>query len=156
MTVDEVEVTVENPDPASLTVSLANATVLESAGDVTVTATFDQPVKTSTTVTFTASGGTAAKGTDYTIPATFTGTASVGQSSCHCDGHASPTTRSTRTTKRSTVAATAGSLSATAETVTITDNDTAAVTVSESSLTIVKGSTKTYTVVLATKPVCRR
>ena len=36
---------------------------------------------------------------------------------------------------------------------TITDNDTAGVTVSESSLTIVKGSTKkTYTVVLATKP----
>ena len=64
--------------------------MLESAGDVTVTATFDQPVKTSTTVTFTTTDGTGAggatKGDDFTVPATFTGTASVGQSSGDRDG----------------------------------------------------------------------
>ncbi len=154
LTINKVEATVENPDPSTLTVSLANTTVAEDAGDVTVTATFDQPVKAATTVTFTATSDTATAGTDFTVPQTFTGVAATGQSV------ATATVTITddkidETNETFTVAASAGTLTAAAETVTITDDDTAGVTVSESSLTVIKGSTKTYTVVLDSQPTAQ-
>ncbi len=149
--VDEVDVTVENPPSSTLTVSLTETTVDENVGDITVTATFDQSVNTATTVTFTATAGTATAGTDYTVPATFTGIAAKGQSIAT----ATVTIRDDDVDEDNetfTLAASAGSLSAAAVTVTITDDDTAGVTVGEDALTIIKGATKTYTVVLESQP----
>ncbi len=151
-TIDSVDVTVENPDPSSLTVSLTNTTVAETAGDVTVTATFDQPVKAATTVTFTATAGTATGGgTDYSVPATFTGVAAKGQSTATATVTIEDDNLD-ETNETFDLKASAGSIESAAVTVTITDDDTAGVTVSEDTLTVVKGQKKTYTVVLDSEP----
>ena len=151
LSVDDVDVTVENPDPTTLTVSLTNTTVAENVGDITVTATFDQPVKAATTVTFTATAGTATGGADFTVPATFTGIAAKGQSTATATVTIEDDDLD-ETDEKFSLAASAGTLTAAAVTVTITDDDTAGVTVSEDALTITKGQKKTYTIVLDSEP----
>ena len=150
LSVADVDVTVNRPAPTSLSVSLENTTVAENAGNVTVTATFNNPVKTATTVTFTASGGTATKGTDYTVPATFTAAAAVGATTV--TGTVTITDdKIDEDNETFTVGASTSSLTA-AVTVAITDNDTKGVTLSSGTVSMVEGATATYTVVLDTQP----
>ena len=140
------------PPPTTLTVSLAATTVGERAGELTVTATFDWPVKSDTTVTFTASGGNATGGgVDFTTPATFTAVIPTNQTV----GTATFTIEDDdidETDETFNVAATGGGFTVEPVVVTITDDDTAGVTVSESSWTINQGDEPTYTVVLDSQP----
>ena len=61
---------------ATLALSVANASIAETAGSVTVNATLDQPVPTGgvevTLAPKSGAPGTAASGRDYTLPGTFT------------------------------------------------------------------------------------
>ncbi|MCQ3815127.1 MAG: fibronectin type III domain-containing protein, partial [Acidimicrobiia bacterium] len=132
----EVSVT---PDPSTLTVSVVESTVVEGVGDVVVTASLDQPAKVATTVTFAATDGTAVAGTDFTVPATFT--AVIAKDARSATATISITDDSIdegSSSKAFTVAATAGDLTAQAVTITITDDDTAGVTVSETSVSVIK------------------
>ncbi|MCQ3815050.1 MAG: fibronectin type III domain-containing protein, partial [Acidimicrobiia bacterium] len=148
----EVSVT---PDPSTLTVSVVESTVVEGVGDVVVTATLDQPAKVATTVTFTATDGTAVAGTDFVVPATFT--AVIAKNSKAATATISITDDSVdegSSSKAFAVAAstTSPSLTAAAVTITITDDDTAGVTVSESSVTVIKDEGVGYTVALDSQP----
>ena len=105
-------------------------------------------------MTLSASSGTATAGADYTIPAAFTGDAAKGQSV------ATATVTITdddidEDNETFTVAASAGTVTATPVTVTIRDDDTADVTVTPTSLTVVKDAEKTYTVVLESQPTAQ-
>ncbi|MCY4495560.1 MAG: hypothetical protein OXB92_17080, partial [Acidimicrobiaceae bacterium] len=151
ISVDSVAVTVEKPPPTSLEVRLANIRVPESTGSVTATASFDNPVKSATTVTFTAAGGTATKGTDYTVPATFTTTVAKGSS----NGAATFNVTEdfiVEADETFMLRASGAGLAAAAVTVTIVDNDKAEVTVEPTTLDVDRGSTATYTARLRSKP----
>ncbi|MCY4495501.1 MAG: family 20 glycosylhydrolase, partial [Acidimicrobiaceae bacterium] len=140
-----------SPSPTTLTVSLVSNTVTEDIGSVVVTATLDQPAKTATTVTFTATDGTATKGTDFTVPATFTAVIAKGAT----EGTATLMVTDDADAESSetfSLAASGGGLTAAPVTVTITDNDTAGVTVSDNSLSVVEGAKVFYTVVLDSQP----
>ena len=136
--------------PSTLTLSVAQASVAENVGTVTVTATLDQPaVSDGVAVTLTATG-TAADTADYTLPSQFTiaqgqttGTATVAVVNDNLDESNETVVLDATTTP---------SLSVTGVTLTITDDDTHGVTVSKTSAATAVGSTTTYTVVLNSQP----
>ena len=142
------------PPPTTLTLSTdaTNDTAAEDAGTVTVTATLDNPAQGTdgVEVTLTAADASTATATDdYTLPAAFT----------IAEGETSATADVTivdddvdEDNETVVLSATAGTLTVRGVTLTITDDDTAGVTLSDSSLTVTEGETATYTLVLDSKP----
>ena len=137
VTVSETGLTIVEGNTGSYTVVLNT----QPAGNVTVTVTFSAGTDVSldqTTLTFSA--------TTWSTAQTVTVTA----------GEDGDTDDETDVTLSHAVASTADTayngISAGSVVVSITDNDTAGVTVSETDLTIVEGSSGSYTVVLNTQP----
>ncbi|MCY4495493.1 MAG: cadherin-like beta sandwich domain-containing protein, partial [Acidimicrobiaceae bacterium] len=138
------------PPPTRLTVSLDSTTVAEDAGEVTVTATFNKAVNP-TTITFSAGGGEATKGTDYVVPEMFT--AEVAQSESSATVTLTITDDDIDEADETFLLQARGlGLTSPDLEVTITDNDDAAVTVDQTARSVVVGSETTYTVVLGTQP----
>ncbi len=144
-------VTVTREQALTLTVDAANGAVAEDAGTVTVTATLDIAAGPGgLRVTLSAGSGTAATApADYTLPGAFT----IAQ------GRTSATAEVTivdddidEDDERLVLTAAAGGLAVNGVTLTIADDDTAGVTVSDASLEVAEGATATYTVVLESKP----
>ncbi|MCY4495517.1 MAG: hypothetical protein OXB92_16860, partial [Acidimicrobiaceae bacterium] len=151
VSVDDLVVTVRKPAPKSLSVSLASLTVAEGAGAVAVTAVFDNPVRSPTTVTFSAAGVSATAGTDFTVPPSFTVVVGEGETS----GESALTIVDDgfdEDEETFTLIASGGGLDADAVTVTISDDDTAGVTVGDSAVSVDEGATATYSVVLDSRP----
>ncbi|MCY4495518.1 MAG: hypothetical protein OXB92_16865, partial [Acidimicrobiaceae bacterium] len=141
------------PEPSTLTLTTnaASGTVAEGGGSVTVTATLDEEATAEVSVTLTATG-TAMSGSDYTLPAAFTiavgdttGTGTVQITNDDVD----------EGNETIILSATVGDLTVAGVTLTITDDDTHGLTVSESSVSVVKGATVEYTVVLDSEPTAQ-
>ncbi|MCY4555644.1 MAG: cadherin-like beta sandwich domain-containing protein, partial [Chloroflexi bacterium] len=144
-------VTVTREPGLTLTVDAANGTVAEDAGTVTVTARLDIAAGPGgLRVTLLAGSGTAATAAaDYRLPGAFT----------IARGRTSATAEVTivdddidEDDESLVLTATAGSLAVNGVTLTIADDDTAGVTVSDPSLDVIEDATATYTVVLDSKP----
>ncbi len=143
-----VTVTAQPPTTLALTTDAASNTVAEDGGTVTVTATLNRPATTAVSVTLTATG-TAAATADYSVPAAFT--IAVGQSSA--TGTVTIVDDDVDEDNETVVLTTTVSgLTVTGVTLTITDNDTAGVTVSHTTRDVQDGATTTYTVVLDSQP----
>ncbi len=138
------------PSLLTLTASVANGTVAENAGAVTVTATLDRPAGIAgVTVTLLAGAASTATAADYTLPSAFT----------IAEGATSATADVTIVNDRIddddedlALIASAGNLAVNGVTLTIVDDDTAGVTLSRSSLLVDEGSSADYTVVLESAP----
>ena len=150
------QVTIIDATP-QVTLALSSTSIGENGGVSTITATLDRASSAETTVTVAASAVTPAVAEDYalsgnkilTIAAgTMTSTGAVTLTGVNNDVDAED--------KTVTVSATAvNSQGATVPanvTLTITDDDTAGVTVSKSTLVIAEGGSGSYTVVLDTQP----
>ncbi|MCY4495515.1 MAG: hypothetical protein OXB92_16850, partial [Acidimicrobiaceae bacterium] len=137
------------PSAVTLTTSAAGNTVAEGGGSVTVTATLDNVGATAVSVTLTATGASTAVSGDYTLPSVFTipagetvATATVQITDDDLDEG-----------NETVVLSVSGTgLTVTPVTLTITDNDTAGVTLSTGTVSLGQGATGTYTVVLDTQP----
>ncbi len=143
-----VTVTPQPPSTLALTTDAASNTIAENGGTVTVTATLNRPATTAVPVTLTATG-TAAGTDDYSLPAAFT--IAVGQSS----GTGTVTIVNDAIDEDNEtviLTTTVSGLTVTGVTLTITDDDTAGVTVSETTRDVQDGATTTYTVVLDSQP----
>ena len=153
-TMDSATFTVDTTVPPStltLTTDATNNTAAEDAGTVTVTATLDQPADTGgVAVTLSADGTSNATVTeDYTLPNAFT----IEEGKSSATGDVTIVDDDIDEDNETLVlTATVSGLTVTDATLTITDNDTAGVRVSESSLSVLESKTQTYTVVLDTKP----
>ena len=160
---DTVNVTVTDDDTAStaVTLSVNDTEVAEdssSGEEIEVTATLDGAARgTATDVTVTVAGGTATAGDDFTAVDDVTVTIAAGEASGtdtftltpvndDVDEADETVTVSATTTSGLTVRPTAGL------TVTITDDDTRGVSVSQTALTVREGGTGTYEVELDSQP----
>ncbi|WP_419915777.1 cadherin-like beta sandwich domain-containing protein [Candidatus Poriferisodalis sp.] len=143
--------------PTTVTLSLGRTAVAESVGTVTVTATLDEPAPVDgsgiSLRLYPANTSTAAQGADYTMPASIdiaagqrSGTVVVTVVDDDID--------ETAETLDLAVFADTGYATLAADTaLTITDNDTAAITVNAASpIAVSESATGTYTVVLASEP----
>ena len=139
----------------AVSLALSAATVSESAGDVTVTATLDQPAPAGGLELrlYASPDDTAERDADYTMPESLTvpfgqrsGTATVSITGDALDeSDETAVIGVSAQTDHATLNATA--------TLTITDDDTAGVTVSAASpVEVAEGGTATYTVVLDSRP----
>ena len=139
------------PSELTLSTGATNDTAAEDAGTVTVTATLDNPAGTGgVEVTLTAADASTATATDdYTLPAAFT--ISEGATSATADV-AIVDDDLDEDNETVVLSATAGGLTIRGVTLTIADDDTAGVTLSDTSLTVTAGKKATYTVVLDSKP----
>ena len=136
------------PTTLTLTTNAASNTIAENGGSVTVTATLNRAATTAVSVTLTATG-TATGTADYSLPSAFT--IAVGQTSA--TGTVTIVNDKVDEDNETIILTTTVSgLSVTGVTLTVTDDDTAGVTVSETSRSVAKGATTTYTVVLDSKP----
>ncbi len=143
-----VTVTPQPPSTLALTTNAASNTIAESGGSVTVTATLNRPATTAVSVTLTATG-TATATADYSLPAAFT--IAVGQSSA--TGTVTIVNDDVDEDNETVILTTTVSgLTVTGVTLTISDDDTAGVTVSETTRDVEDGATTTYTVVLDSQP----
>ena len=160
VTAASVTVTVSDDETVSTGVVLtaAPATVPESAATttVTVTATLNQApreVATVLNVNVGDSSDTAAEGTDYATVGNFLLTINAGETAGTATFRLNPTDDDLDEDNESlTVDGSVAGFSVTATAVTISDNDTAAVTVNPTMLTVAEGGNSTYTVVLASQP----
>ena len=162
--IGEVAVTVDDDDTASTVVALTvNPTRLsEGAGttEIEVTASLNQAarnVATVLTLSVGESGDTAVEGTDYGTVSGFSLTIGAGATSATGTFDLNPTDDDLDEGGESLTVSgttTAPGLSVTAATVTIRDNDTAGVTVSETALTVTEEDTTGggYTLVLESQP----
>ena len=148
-----VTVTRAPPPPTTLTLSLSrhNNTATESVGTVGVTATLNQPAGPGGVVVALAAGAssTATAGEDYSLPPAITiakGWRSATRAVTIVDDEVDEDDESLVLTT------TVSGLAVRGVTLTIVDNDTASVRVSESALTVMAQETGRYRVWLATKP----
>ncbi len=136
------------PTTLALSTNAASNTIAEDGGSVTVTATLNRAATTAVSVTLTATG-TATGTADYSLPAAFT--IPVGQTSA--TGTVSIVDDDIDEANETVILTTSVSgLTVTGVTLTITDDDTAGVSVSQTSRSVEVGATTTYTVVLDSKP----
>ena len=144
-------VTITDNDAAAFTVTVSPAAIVEAGGSSTVTVDTGGVTFTIAQTITLALTGTATEGTDYTI-SSKTLTLPVGQRSVT----ATVTARQDDVVDADeTVIVTAshgGSAIGTAQTITITDDDTAGVRVSETALSVDEGNSVSYTVRLNTQP----
>ena len=144
--------------PTAVSLSLDRTAISESAGAVTVTATLDAPAPADgngvSLGLYPGNESTATRNSDYTMPDSLvipagqrSGTASIAITNDAVD-------EADETVSVAVFADTGyATLSASAPTLTIVDDDTAGVTVSAASpLTLDEGATATYTVVLDSQP----
>ena len=157
----DVAVTVDDDETPSSAVLLSvnPATVAESAAatTVTVTGTLNAAPRTSaTTVTVSvgAADDAAVEGTDYATVGSVTVTIAAGQASGTGSFALDPTGDDVDESDEtlSVSGSSSGGLAVTGTAVTITDDDTRGVTVSEATLTVTEGGTGRYTVVLDSEP----
>ena len=116
---------------------------------MTVTATLDNPAKSDVTVRLFRVGGSVATLADFTLPAPFmisTGATSADATIVIVDDAVD------EQDEDMVIGARAGNLSSAALTVTISDDDTAGVSVSETTRTVTGARSATYTVLLDTQP----
>ncbi|MCY4495514.1 MAG: hypothetical protein OXB92_16845, partial [Acidimicrobiaceae bacterium] len=118
---------------------------------VTLTATLDQPARETTTVTFAFTDASTAKADDFTVPDPFTATIAKNAKTVDVEVTVVDDDKA-EGTETAAFTASAGSLSAAAVSFTITDDDTAGVTVSTDTVTVDEEATDTYTVVLTSQP----
>ena len=138
-------------DQASYAVAVSDAAIAEDGGASTVTVStggVSFPAAQTFTLTF---GGTATKGTDYTVGAERL-TLSVGQSSVATTVTAAADAVDEANETVTVGALLGGSEVGTRQTITITDDDARGVTVAPTALTVPEGGEKPYTVVLASQP----
>ena len=139
--------------PSALALSLSSATVAEDGKRVTVTAALNVPAVSATSVTVTAASASTATATgddaDYTLPSALS--IAAGQSSATgvitIDDDMIDEDNETVV-----LTTTVSGLTVHGVTLTITDNDTAGVTISHTSRTTEVGETVTYSVKLNTQP----
>ena len=160
VTAASVTVTVADDETVStgVVLSVAPATVSESAAvtTITVTATLNQAprnVATVLTLSVGESSDTAVEGTDYATVSSVLLTINASQTTGTATFQLNPTDDDLDEDNESlTVDGSVTGLSVTATTVTITDDDTAAVTVNPTSLSVTEGGSSSYTVVLTSQP----
>ena len=145
------EGTIADNDSASYAVAVGADAIAEDGGTATVTVStggVSFPAAQTFTLTF---GGTASKGTDYTVGAESL-TLSVGQSSVATTVTAADDAVD-EANETVTVSALLGDSGVgSLQTITITDDDTRGVTVDPTALTVAEGGQKPYTVVLDSQP----
>ena len=160
VTAASVTVTVADDETVSTVVALsvAPATLSESAAAtvVTVTATLNQAprnVATVLTLSVGESSDTAVEGTDYATVSNVLLTINANQTTGTATFQLNPTNDDLDEDDETlTVDGSVAGFSVTATTVTISDNDNAAVTVNPTSLTVAEGDSSSYTVVLTSQP----
>ncbi len=144
-------VTVTAPTALTLTTNAPSDTAAEDAGTVTVTATLNQPAGMGgVSVTLAAAGTSTATATDdYRLPNALT--IAAGETSATADVTIvdDDVDEDNETLVLTTTVA---GLTVTSATLTITDNDTAGVSVDPTSLPVTVGSTASYTVALDSQP----
>ena len=158
----DVAVTVADNDTASTEVrlSLSQDALAEGAGSttITVTGTLDGAARTAdtpVTVSVGAGGDGAVEGTDYGTVADFALTIDAGETTGTATFALAPVDDGLDEDGESLTiggTTTASGLSVTGTTLTIEDDDTRGVTVSETALPVPEGGTATYTVVLDSQP----
>ena len=148
-----VTVTRRHPPPTTLKLATSayNNRVLESAGVVVVAATLNNPAGVGGLAVGLAAGAssTATATEDYTLPSQFT--FDEGQRAAH-EFVLIEADEVDEDDETLVLAATASGLAVTGATLTIIDDDTASVRLSETALTVRAGGTGSYRVWLATKP----
>ena len=155
-----VAVTVTDDETVStgVVLSVNPATLSESddATTITITAMLNQApraVATVLTLSVGASGDTALEGTDYATVGSLSLTIGAGASSATKTFTLTPTNDDRDEDNETlTVDGSVSGLSVTAATVTITDDDTAGVTVNPTTLSVTEGNNSSYTVVLRSQP----
>ena len=160
VTAASVTVTVADNETVSTVVALsvAPATLSESDGAtvVTVTATLNQAPRNVATVLSLSVGessDTAVEGTDYATVSNVLLTINANQTTGTATFQLNPTDDDLDEDNESlTVDGSVTGLSVTAATVTISDDDTAAVTVNPTRLSVAEGGSSSYTVVLTSQP----
>ena len=160
VTAASVAVTVADDETVSTVVALsvAPATLSESAAatTVTVTATLNQAPRNVATVLSLSVGessDTALEGTDYATVGNLSLTINANQTTGTATFQLNPTDDDLDEDDESvTVDGSVTGLSVTAASVTITDDDTAGVTVNPTRLSVAEGGSSSYTVVLTSQP----
>ena len=156
-TVGSVAVTVSENEVASTAVglSVSPSQVDEAAGatSVVVTGTLNGAVRTTaTTVTVAVSGDTASSG-DFAVVADFTLTIAANEASGTTTFTLTPVNDALdEDAETVTIGGAVAGLTVTGTTLTIADDDTRGVEVSETTLTVPEGGSGTYTVVLESQP----
>ena len=156
----DLPVSVSDDETASteVTLSLGTSTLGEDAGAtvVLVTATLNgapMTAATAVTVAVGASGDDAVEGMDYAVVADLTLTIDAGDTSGSASFTLTPVDDAIDEPDEAlTVSSSATGLTAGSATLTIMDNDTRGVVLSETSLTIDEGESATYDVVLRSQP----
>ena len=154
------QVAVTDDDASGLTLTVQPDALAESdaATAVTVTAAWDAGTRaeaTEVTVSVGGTGDTATEGTDYATVEDLSLTIAAGAGEATATFTLTPTGDAVDEADEAlTVSATTSvtGLTVTAATLTITDDDTRGVTVSEDELDIAEGGSATYTVVLGSQP----
>ena len=160
VTAASVTVTVADNETVStgVVLSVAPATLSESAAatTITVTARLNQAPRNVATVLSLSVGessDTAVEGTDYATVSNVLLTINANQTTGTATFQLNPTNDDLDEDDESlTIDGSVTGLSVTAATVTITDNDTAAVTVNPTTLSVTEGGSSSYTVVLTSQP----
>ncbi len=155
----DVVVTVEDDDeaPTGITLSAAPDRVAENGGAQTIAVTAAVNGQTryaeAQTVTVSVGGGTAESPADYAAVANFDITIGAGAASASGSFTLTPVDDAVDEEDETIgVTGVSGALTITAETITITDDDTVGLVVRPSSLTVGEGGSASYTVALATEP----
>ena len=154
------QVAVTDDDASGLTLTVQPDALAESdaATEVTVTAAWDAGTRaeaTEVTVSVGRTGDTATEGTDYAAVEDLSLTIAEGAGEATATFTLTPTGDAVDEADEAlTVSATTSvtGLTVTAATLTITDDDTRGVTVSEEALSFTEGGSATYTVVLESQP----
>ena len=157
LTAATAALTINDDDPpTAVTLSLSTTTLTEDAAPTPTTLTADlvgSPVPWATSVTVSASGGTATAGTDYQVIGTFEITIPATTTTGSAEITIHPTQDNLDEDDETvTFNAAATGLTAGTATLTITDDDQAGITVAPTALIILEGTTTTYTVALDSEP----
>ena len=158
--VDDVSVSVTDNETASTTVALSVNTSSLAEGDaattVTVTGTLDEAVRlteTEVTISIGALTDSATEGTDYGTVANVTLTINAGSTNGTQTFSLDPTDDDVDEEDESiSVSGSVSGLTVTGTSITLADNDTRGVTISDTTLEVTEGSTTTYTIVLDSEP----
>ena len=144
-------IAVQPPSRLTLTTDAAGGTAAEDAGAVSVTATLDRRATAAVSVTLAAgAASTATAADDYALPAAFT--IARGETAATADVTIVDDDVDEGDETLVLTASVSG-LATTPATLTITDDDDAGVTVSDTALSVAAGSTAAYTVVLDSRPL---
>ena len=151
VTVEGVVVTVTEDDAAGVTVSPTSLTIMEGASDAyTVVLTTPPPADVMVTLSVPGAGGFTADPSVLTFSSTTWDTAQTVTVSATEDADA--VARAPATIGHSAAGGGYDAVTVEGVVVTVTEDDTAGVTVTPTSLTITEGASDTYTVVLTTQP----